>query len=266
MKLSRVAVMLSSIMSLTLHCNTKLIIYTLAHHEAHSTGILHHDISPGNIILTNSGGLLIDWDMCKDVNASQTQRCDTWTGTWQFMSAALVSAMFTPMTHMFVDNMESSLWVLMWIFLMYSLCSNNDQAVLFFDNTLEPRTRNRQGGYNKADWLNGGTFSNEVCFDGCPALDELIKWLMHLLVSRYEPPLDKSDQEMLRNLHLMKENDPQMFSSLKLKHHPIWSHAMHLESLSSHAATIDIYSSALGDGDIDIKAWGPPVPAQKQDL
>ena len=64
----------------------------------------------------------------------------------------------------------------------------------------------------------------------------------------------------------MRENDPETFSSLKLDSHPIWSCAMHLEFLSSHEAMIEIYSSALGDGDINIEAWGPHVPAQKQDL
>ena len=106
---------------------------------------------------------------------------------------ALVSAMFKPTTHTFVDDIESSLWVLMWILLMYLSSSNKDQAVLFLDHTLEPQTQNRQGGYNKADWLKGGMSSDKVFFDRWPALDGLIKQLTHLFGCRYEPPLDEGD-------------------------------------------------------------------------
>ena len=40
-----------------------------AHREAHDNGhILHRDISAGNILIYNNGGLLIDWDMSKDLD------------------------------------------------------------------------------------------------------------------------------------------------------------------------------------------------------
>ena len=39
-----------------------------AHRESYYNGkVLHHDISAGNIIIYNGGGLLIDWDMSKDL-------------------------------------------------------------------------------------------------------------------------------------------------------------------------------------------------------
>jgi RIO-like serine/threonine protein kinase len=43
--------------------NTKL-----AHKHAYEdVGVLHRDISVGNILITTAGGLLIDWDLCKHV-------------------------------------------------------------------------------------------------------------------------------------------------------------------------------------------------------
>ncbi|KAI0318558.1 hypothetical protein OF83DRAFT_1056689, partial [Amylostereum chailletii] len=61
--------------------------------EAHSAvftklNILHGDISGGNILITKDGcGILIDWDLAIDL--AQEKR-SALTGTWQFISAALL--------------------------------------------------------------------------------------------------------------------------------------------------------------------------------
>ena len=45
----------------------------VAHKSTYNCGILHRDISPGNVLITLDnnfdGGLLIDWDLCKDINS-----------------------------------------------------------------------------------------------------------------------------------------------------------------------------------------------------
>src|SRR5687768_4475453 len=84
----------------------------VAHTDAFEKAkILHRDISVGNIIITDGGGLLIDWDLAKDVKDLQKisrqpfrtvslafdesrDRCVTAVlmslqGTWQFISARL---------------------------------------------------------------------------------------------------------------------------------------------------------------------------------
>jgi len=53
-----------------------------------------------------------------------------------------------------------------------------------------------------------------------------------------------------------------MFTALELYNHPAWSRSLRLESLSSHTATIEIYSHALKDPD----GWGTPDAAMKQNL
>jgi len=40
-------------------------LYSLAHQAAVTAGILHRDLSPGNIIIVGGRGFLIDWDFAK---------------------------------------------------------------------------------------------------------------------------------------------------------------------------------------------------------
>ncbi|KIJ09028.1 hypothetical protein PAXINDRAFT_53332, partial [Paxillus involutus ATCC 200175] len=74
--------------------------------------VLHRDISPGHIILTDDGeGLLIDWELAKKVVDNVAKRRGR-TGTWQFMSAVLLRN--PGMTHTLQDDIESFLHVLVW--------------------------------------------------------------------------------------------------------------------------------------------------------
>jgi len=41
--------------------------------DAYNAGILHRDISPGNIIIHEGSGLLIDWDLSKPIDMLSTK-------------------------------------------------------------------------------------------------------------------------------------------------------------------------------------------------
>ncbi|KAF8514453.1 hypothetical protein BU17DRAFT_94564 [Hysterangium stoloniferum] len=63
-------------------------------HAFYDAGILHRDISAGNISITSLGrGLLIDWDVSKSTNvdALVTEQAER-VGTWHFMAARLLHA------------------------------------------------------------------------------------------------------------------------------------------------------------------------------
>jgi hypothetical protein len=51
---------------LPIHDNQQLKdFYCPAHQQAYAAGVLHRDLSVGNIVIVNGGGLLIDWDLAK---------------------------------------------------------------------------------------------------------------------------------------------------------------------------------------------------------
>ncbi|KAF8490092.1 hypothetical protein F5888DRAFT_1869004, partial [Russula emetica] len=97
-----------------------------AHKAAHDIGILHRDISPGNILiacddeldhndpheLKIQGGLLINWDLSKLLHdpVFPTPDISFRQGTWQFMAAELIE--HPKISHTFSHDLESFFWVL----------------------------------------------------------------------------------------------------------------------------------------------------------
>jgi serine/threonine protein kinase len=103
---------------------------TGAHDKA---GILHRDISPGNILIYGDSGLLIDWDLAIPLSGvGNPVHIGFRTGTWQvslvviwrsascnddcrqFISAALISAS-KPILHTLEDDLESIVHVPTWL-------------------------------------------------------------------------------------------------------------------------------------------------------
>ncbi|KAK7442981.1 hypothetical protein VKT23_015925 [Stygiomarasmius scandens] len=102
-----------------------------SHHDASTKcSLLHRDVSTGNILIYHDKdtgtrcGLLSDWEMSKDLNNLGTARQSERTGTWQFISAALLkqgtSSISTPLFHTIRDDLESFFHVLSWTALQYT--------------------------------------------------------------------------------------------------------------------------------------------------
>jgi RIO-like serine/threonine protein kinase len=63
----------------------------LAHNDAfNKAGVLHHDISVGNILITKGKGILIDWDLSKRVNKEPSE-CDKVRQPTRMVSTALLT-------------------------------------------------------------------------------------------------------------------------------------------------------------------------------
>ncbi|KAI0809057.1 hypothetical protein BC629DRAFT_1085286 [Irpex lacteus] len=80
-------------------------VIVIAHHQS---GILHEDISAGNIMLSQDfADILDDWDhAAREVHHYRT-------GTWQFMSTELLQNVTKP--HRIHDDVESTFWVFYYI-------------------------------------------------------------------------------------------------------------------------------------------------------
>ncbi|KAI0312413.1 hypothetical protein OF83DRAFT_1025319, partial [Amylostereum chailletii] len=90
-----------------------------AHEKAYEIArILHRDVSFGNILITIDGsGILIDWDMCRDRDSLCDARRPNRTGTWPFMSVALLTN--PQLSQGLSDDCESFLWVLVYTIMRY---------------------------------------------------------------------------------------------------------------------------------------------------
>ncbi|KAF9059028.1 hypothetical protein BDP27DRAFT_1303006 [Rhodocollybia butyracea] len=86
-----------------------------AHYEAYrKAGVLHRDISSGNIIFFKSRGYLIDWEhSIKVTGIPPAARTTERTGTWQFMSIKLLEDPDSP--HQVRDDLESFFYVMLFM-------------------------------------------------------------------------------------------------------------------------------------------------------
>ena len=100
------------------------------------------------------------------------------------MSSKLISQKIWQ--HDFRDDLESSIYVLLWVTLMYSSCSDVGQVALFMEGVLDPQPHETGSGLGKADCLQGRSFLKQVNFPNRPNLHELIDKLAQLFAVRYE--------------------------------------------------------------------------------
>ncbi|KAI0057012.1 hypothetical protein BV25DRAFT_1920545 [Artomyces pyxidatus] len=234
------------------------------HKDAYEAGILHRDISVGNILIGPDGrGLLIDWDFAKGVTElSMPGRRRERTGTWQFCSAAML---LYPGTHRHVlaDDLESFVYVVSWLALRY--CRHNLSAttlgnVLYdnFDQGVRQQGKDR-GGSGKAATLNRGEFTPPAFFDIEP-LDYLLPTLFTTFSVRYDKAL--SEASFRANKFAKARPDP-----TRIVHDVDRERrAMRLERIESHEWILyegRFVLSDTGSWPLDDRAEAQPFVAQE---
>ena len=122
------------------------------------------------------------------------------------MSAALVAQ--TTQQHGLRDDLESSIYVLLWVALTYSATSSPEHAVLFMKTVLEPPPVGQLGFFSKAHFLIARTFLKSVNFLGWPVLDKLIYELSTLFGTWYITPPSAEDETHAEMIRILASNDP----------------------------------------------------------
>jgi serine/threonine protein kinase len=91
--------------------------FILGHESLLNAGILHRDISIGNIMFTENedDGFLIDFDLSNKTSDDEASGAPSKTGTKIFM--AIGALLGEP--HNFMHDLESFFWVLFWICIHY---------------------------------------------------------------------------------------------------------------------------------------------------
>lgn len=160
------------------------------------------------------------------------------------MSSALICNTATHV-HDFRDDLELSIYVLLWVTLMYSDPSNQDAVGAFLVNVLDPQPIGGTGGSCKADFLQGQTFLKQVNFPGRPKLYKLISELAHLFAVRYETvPTDK-ERTMAEQCRSHAVKSPVLWDLYYT--HRVYLFDTRKSQLWDHSATIALFNDALSD-------------------
>jgi len=107
----------------------------IGHESLHKAGILHRDISPNNVLVSedeNSAwpGFLIDLDLAIRKNRLKASGALQKTGTKVFMAIGALNGQL----HSFMHDLESFFWALFWICMHYNGPNEPPNVVRKFDN------------------------------------------------------------------------------------------------------------------------------------
>ncbi|KIM78713.1 hypothetical protein PILCRDRAFT_10935 [Piloderma croceum F 1598] len=170
------------------------------------------------------------------------------------MSAALVQDKKAP--HTFVDDLESILYVILWIILLYSPSSlDTPSLTAFIQMVLDPAEYEGTGGSCKKDFLIGHSVLQHLTFEGRPSLQPLLMDLATLFAVRYEPEPSARQNQVLASLKQFATLDPSMFD------HPVLNYYNRLSYLKSHTHVIKLLIKH-----IEIESWPRNDSAEQQRL
>lgn len=163
------------------------------------------------------------------------------------MSSALINNPAT--NHTFIDDLESTVYILLWMTLVYSSTDASlTQAKLFLNNVLDPHPIDGQGGHVKTDFLVARTFLTSYKFPNRPKLHGLIHDLAELISIRYIKGLSSEDQVLSDKLKSLADLCPGSQEVRTVyESSPENVYFKKRSKLESHNAFIDLFNEALQD-------------------
>lgn len=161
--------------------------------------------------------------------------------------------------HDFIDDLESSLYVLLWTIVMYSKVSDPDMVPSFLSGVLDPLPCNSRGGVTKKDFLKGQSFLQEVKYPGREKLSDLIIGLAGLFQVRYGKTPTKDEREEYHELLSVLQDNPALQDAYA-KNSFCQQYDDGLAKLKNYDATIALFDTALSDR----SEWPDNDPPNKQ--
>ena len=147
--------------------------------------------------------------------------------------------------HDFRDDLESSLYVVLWTTLIYSEVSNKSQVMPFVNSVLNPQSYENSGGTTKEDFLKAQSFLVHVHFPNRPALHQLIRNLADLFRFCYEPEPTEAQREESNQLQLASHKFQNAYVQNAYEAHYCTRYDQSMLKLKDHAAAIQLFETAL---------------------
>jgi hypothetical protein len=174
------------------------------------------------------------------------------------MSGKLIS--MKDHVHDFTDDLESTIYILLWVALMYSKCSDRTKIAGFLKTVLDPQPDDDSTYTSKPEFLRGGQFLDDVKFVDRPCLDKLLRQLTKLFACRYLP--QPSDEQRGQEATMRKycDQSPELRSIYDNLFAVLYDRQIDL--LKDHEEIIRYFEEAL----VDRSRWPAEDGAEKQEI
>ena len=186
------------------------------------------------------------------------------------MSAALVAWLSTEQNLM--DNLESILYVLLWMGIMYSPCRDKEAVSAFINHCLNPLVSPNSNYTGKIDFIMSRTLFSIIRFPDRDGFLTLMDNLGSIFVAcdrsimQHRPEQELAAQEDLSTYYAIIQvaaQDPKNILLQNLLHNnPIHKDFQSMEKLQSHSYIIELFTTLVND---DSK-WTNDPPASVQDV
>ena len=163
--------------------------------------------------------------------------------------------------HDFRDDLKSSIYVLLWVTLMYSGCSDQEHVAPFMEGALDPQPHCKGGGLGKADFLQGKLFLKQVSFPNWPTLHNLVDKLASLFAVCYEGAPEIDARQRFQQALSRAQDQPEQREFLYEVSDMAWYDGW-MDMLKGHQATIKLFDKALAYR----SQWPDADGAGKQDI
>jgi hypothetical protein len=165
--------------------------------------------------------------------------------------------------HDFTDDLESTIYILLWVALTYSKCSDRTKVAGFFKTVLNPEPDDDSTYTGKPGFLRAPQILEDVKFVDRPHLDKLLNQLSTLFAHRYlpEPPqVERYYQTKLKSMASSDSSNAELWDDYDSLHASQYD--LYLEHLKDHEQTIRLFDNALKDRSL----WPTDDNAEHQNI